>query len=75
MPPYGDVWLFYHASKKTKVSNDNNSTSLIPRIKIAILKFFGKLRLFQKFFQVKEKDEQSIQTNEIYRLGKTNSVT
>jgi hypothetical protein len=74
MPPYGDVWLFFYASKKTRVSNDNSWVALIPRIKIAILKIFGKLGLFQKFLQVKEEDEQSIQTNKTYRLGKTSSV-
>lgn len=74
MPPYGDVWLFFYTSKKTRVSNDNSWATLIPRIKIAILKIFGKLCLFQKFLQVKEEDEQSIQTNKTYRLGKTSSV-
>jgi len=74
MPPYGDVWLFYYASKKTRVSNNNSSVALIPGTEIAILKFFGKFGLFQKFLQVKEEDEQSIQTNKIYRSGKTSSV-
>jgi len=75
MSPYGDVWLFFYVSKKTKVSNNNNLATLIPRIKTTILKAFGKFKLFQKFLEVKEEDEQSIQTNKIYRLGKTSSVT
>jgi hypothetical protein len=74
MPPSNDVWLLYYASKKIRVSNDNNLIALIPRIKIATLKFFGKVGLFQKFLQVKEEDEQSIQTNKIYRLGKMSNV-
>ncbi len=75
MPPSSDVWVFYYVSKQTRVSNDNNSATLIPRIKIATLRLFGKFGLFQKLLQVKEEDEQSIQTNKIYRLGKTNSIT
>jgi hypothetical protein len=65
---------FYYVSKQTRVSNNNNLATLIPRIKIATLRLFGKLGLFQKFLQVKEEDEQSIQTNKIYRLGKMSNV-